>query len=108
MDMSKVAIIGGFHSLFLVFFASQSYGRYITFSNYNYGMQGRLYDIVSLAANGFEQSELGRAAAHRLMRHVNAMHALAYVGITPPIPARIFWNRSTKFTSSLAPRSGSV
>ena len=90
MDMSKVAIIGGFHSLFLVFFASQSYGRYVQFSNYNYNMQGRMYDIVGLAANGFEQSELGRAAAHRLMRHVNAMHALAYVGITPTYTVKNF------------------
>jgi hypothetical protein len=104
MDMSKVAIIGGFHSLFLVFFASQSYGRYIEFSNYNYNMQGRLFDIVGLAASGFEQSELGRAAAHRLMRHVNAIHALAYIGITPTYTCKNFLEPLNKVHQIFSPK----
>jgi hypothetical protein len=82
MDMGKVAIIGSFHSLFLVFYASQTYGRYDAQWKTATGMQGRIYDTCTMAINCFKQDSQGAAAAHRLFRHMNAAHLLAYVGLS--------------------------
>jgi hypothetical protein len=82
MDMGKVAIIGAFHSLFLVFFASQSYSRFGQQYSAAMAAESRLYDICGLAAAAFKQNKDGIAAAHRLFRHVNAVHLLAYVGLS--------------------------
>jgi predicted membrane chloride channel (bestrophin family) len=79
--MSKVGIIGAFHSLFLVFYASQSYGRFMQQYTCVADAQARVGDIVLLATNCIQQSSIGRSAAHRIMRHVNAMHVLSYVGL---------------------------
>lgn len=79
--MSKVGIIGAFHSLFLVFYASQSYGRFMDQYKHVAAAQARVGDIVLMAANSFQRSPEGRGAAHRVFRHVNAMHVLAYIGL---------------------------
>ena len=80
-DMSKVGIIGAFHSLFLVFYASQSYTRFMTQYNCVANAQARVGDIVLMATNCVQQTSVGRSAAHRIMRHVNAMHVLSYLGL---------------------------
>jgi hypothetical protein len=59
MDMGKVAIIGSFHSLFLVFYASQTYGRYDAQWKTATGMQGRIYDTCTMAINCFKQDAQG-------------------------------------------------
>jgi hypothetical protein len=64
-----------------VFYASQSYTRYDKQYDCAMSCQGRLNDICLLATNCFQQSEIGRAAAHRMMRHANAVHVLGYVGL---------------------------
>ena len=81
MDMNKVAIIGAFHSLFLVFYASQTYERYDAQWKIATGIQGRIYDICTMAINCFEQNNQGAAAAHRLFRHANAVHLLGFIGL---------------------------
>eukprot|EP01048_Picozoa_sp_COSAG05_P007161 COSAG05_NODE_498_length_9248_cov_20.530003_2_plen_312_part_00 len=83
MDMGKVAIIGAFHSLFLVFFASQSYARFEKQYSASMAAEGHLNDICLLASNCISQDPEGIAGAHRLFRHVNAAHLLAYVGLSP-------------------------
>ena len=82
MDMGKVAIIGAFHSLFLVFYASQSYARFGQQYSAAMAAEARLYDICALTAAAFKHDRAGKAAAHRLFRHVNAVHLLAYVGLS--------------------------
>ena len=82
MDMGKVAIIGAFHSLFLVFFASQSYARFQMQYSASMAAEGHLNDICLLASNCISQATEGIAGAHRLFRHVNAAHLLAYVGLS--------------------------
>ena len=64
-----------------MFYASQSYTRYDKQYDCAMSCQGRLNDICLLATNCFQQSEIGRAAAHRMMRHANAVHVLGYVGL---------------------------
>jgi len=83
MDMGKVGIIGSFHSLFLVFFASQSYSRFMSQHKECTAAQGHITDAILLAVNCFKQDARGRAAAHRIFRHLNAVHILAYVGLNP-------------------------
>ena len=77
VDFSRVATVGTFLSLFLVFFSSTCFQRFEVQYRLSMAVKGRIHDICLLAINCFEQSGNGRAAAHRLMRHVNATHALA-------------------------------
>lgn len=81
IKMSSVMIVGSFLSFFLVFYSSQCFTRFNEQYQLAMSIQGCISDICLKAANCFEQSVEGRAAAHRVMRHCNALHALAFVGL---------------------------
>ena len=77
--IKNIGVLGSFLSFFLVFFASQSYGRFNKQFQQSLACKGRIQDICSIA-----QASLSSGAAHRLWRHVNAAHMLAYIGLTEP------------------------
>jgi hypothetical protein len=75
-SVKNIGVLGGFLSFFLVFFASQSYSRFMEQYKCSMSCEGRIFDVCSVA-----QACLSPGAAHRLWRHVNAAHALAYIGL---------------------------
>jgi hypothetical protein len=75
--IKNLDILGSFLSFFLVFFASQSYNRFERQYACSMSCEGRIFDVCSVA-----QACLSPSEAHRLWRHINAAHVLAYVGLT--------------------------
>jgi hypothetical protein len=63
ISYSVVGILGGFQSLFLVFFASQAYTRFLQQYSCSMAMEGRIFDVILLA-----RAILSPRAAHRLWR----------------------------------------
>ncbi len=74
---SSIAMIGGFLSFFLVFFANQSYTRFTTLYGNSMSMEGRIFNVALLARTNLPTNE-----AWRLMRYLNAAHLLGYVGLS--------------------------
>ena len=75
--LEQPAVIGGFLSFFLVFYASQAYNRFHEQYDISMSACGRIYDVACLA-----HAEMTKPAAKRLWRHCNLAHALAYTGLS--------------------------
>lgn len=73
---SDVAIIGGFLSFFLVFYAKETNDRF--YHQYQLSMESeqRIFDAASLA-----RTTLPRERALRLIRYLNAAHIAGYIGV---------------------------
>jgi hypothetical protein len=75
--MSPIACVGSLAAFIVVFFTSQAWQRFMTMYNLAMGLEGRIFDITLLA-----QATLPPAAALMLWRHMNAAHALLYLGVS--------------------------
>ena len=76
VTLSQVGILSGFLYFFLVFYVGHGYGRFNKQYGSSMSCEGRIFDTCSMA-----QAAMPRASAHRLMRHINGAHVLAYVGL---------------------------
>ena len=78
MSMEQVSIISGFLFFFLIFYVSHCYARFDQQYSASMSIEGRIFDLVTMA-----RSCMPQASAHRLMRQLNGAHALGYVGLGP-------------------------
>eukprot|EP00599_Poterioochromonas_sp_BG-1_P002735 CAMPEP_0173140288 /NCGR_PEP_ID=MMETSP1105-20130129/4789_1 /TAXON_ID=2985 /ORGANISM="Ochromonas sp., Strain BG-1" /LENGTH=465 /DNA_ID=CAMNT_0014053231 /DNA_START=36 /DNA_END=1433 /DNA_ORIENTATION=+ len=77
ISTAALAIIGSFMSFFLVFFVSQAYARFTASYGLSMNIDARIANITYLA-----RSALKPAEAMRLARYANALHAVAYIGLS--------------------------
>lgn len=91
VELIDIAVLGGFLSFFLVFFASQNYTRFYNQYARSMACEGRIFDVATLAA-----TYMPRAAAWRLVRYMNAAHALAYCGLSKAYPSQVFFEHLNK------------
>jgi hypothetical protein len=77
INSTIMSIIGGFVSFFLVFFLSQAYSRYTQQYDLSMRMEGRIFNLCYLARSALSPHE-----AWRLIRYINAIHVLGYVGLS--------------------------
>jgi hypothetical protein len=76
INSAVVSAVGGFMSFFLVFFLSQTYSRFCTQYDLSMRIEGRIFNLCYLA-----RVALPPAEAWRLIRYVNAIHILGYIGL---------------------------
>lgn len=75
--LSPVSAVGSLAAFIVVFFVSQAWQRFMVMYGLAMGLEGRIFDATMLA-----QSTLPPAAALMLWRHLNAAHALLYLGVS--------------------------
>ena len=80
--VDSITVLGGFLSFFLVFWVNQSNDRYFSLYEQSMGCKGRIFDAASIAV-----TTLPYAQASRLVRYMNAAHALGYVGLSEVYPS---------------------
>ena len=76
VSMAQVSILSGFLYFFLVFYVGHGYSRFLSQYGASMSMEGRIFDSTTMA-----MASMPRGSAHRLMRHINGAHVLAYVGL---------------------------
>eukprot|EP00959_Pyramimonas_sp_CCMP1952_P456792 9473760-Pyramimonas_sp.AAC.1 len=99
LTYSEVAIMGGFLSFFLVFFAGQSYTRHLGIYNQCMGLEARIFDATFLA-----KQYLPLPRAIRVLRYMNAAQMLGYVGLSTTYNEENFMkhlNEKNRFLSEL-------
>ena len=74
----NIDIIGGFLSFFLVFFVNQSQSRFQEMFKESMNCIKRIYDVSSTVATAFPKPQ-----ALRILRYMNAAHAIGYAGLSP-------------------------
>jgi hypothetical protein len=73
-----ISAVGSLAAFIVVFYTSQAWGRFQMMYNLCMGLEGRLFDVTLLA-----QATLPADSAQMLWRHMNAAHALSYMGFSP-------------------------
>lgn len=76
MERTSIGVLGGFLSFFLVLFVNQTNGRFYEMYGFSKAVAGRTQDIAGLASTMFPKE-----LTDRIVRHMNAAHAAAYVGL---------------------------
>ena len=84
---SDIAVIGGFLSFFLVFYVNQNHKRYFSLYDNAMACKGRIFDVATLAV-----AYLPKEVAMRLVRYMNAAHAVGYVGLSKTYPSHTFFD----------------
>ena len=81
-----IGVIGGFLSFFLVFYVNQNHKRFFGLYDKAMACKGRIFDCATLAI-----AYLPKESAMRLVRYMNAAHAVAYVGLSKTYPSSTFF-----------------
>lgn len=76
INTPSIAIIGGFMTFFLVFFLGQTYNRFLVQFETSRKIEGELLNLSIWARVALPPVE-----AWRLIRYVNAVHILGYIGL---------------------------
>lgn len=76
INTAVVSVIGGFMSFFLVFFLGQTYTRFTQQYDCSMRIEGRIFNLTYLA-----RIALPPAEAWRLVRYINTIHLLGYIGL---------------------------
>ena len=88
---SDIAVMGGFLSFFLVFYVNQSHKRFFGLYDKAMACKGRIFDVATLAV-----THLPKEVAMRLVRYMNAAHAVAYVGLSKTYSSSVFFEEINK------------
>lgn len=75
--LDSLPIVGGFLTLFLVFFVNQNHARYYDFHGDTMFIMGRICDLSALTV-----SSLPIERARRINRYCNAAHVIMYAGLS--------------------------
>ena len=75
--LDSLPIVGGFLTLFLVFFVNQNHARYYSFHSDTMCIMGRICDLSALLV-----SSLPMERARRINRYCNAAHVIMYAGLS--------------------------
>lgn len=76
--INAVAVIGGLMSFILAFFLNSSIGRYLAIYSQCMACQGRIFDATLLSRALFSEE-----VAVLVVRYMNAVHVLGYMGFSP-------------------------
>mmetsp|Transcript_2869 Transcript_2869/g.6752 ORF Transcript_2869/g.6752 Transcript_2869/m.6752 type:complete len:409 (+) Transcript_2869:43-1269(+) len=95
---SKIQILGGFLSFFLVLFVNQTNSRFFDMYALSRACSGRVQDIAGLAA-----AKLPSSIAHRMVRYMNAAHLAGYVGLGGPYTKENFFDHFNELHGLLQP-----
>jgi len=76
----NIDIIGGFLSFFLVLFVNQAQARFNVMYKQTCACKARITDVACTAGSYFP-----KANANRIVRYVNAAHAMGYVGLASDV-----------------------
>lgn len=87
---------GGFLSFFLVFFVNQANARFTSMFQESMNCIKRIYDVASIVATAFPKPH-----AHRIVRYMNAAHALGYAGLSSTYSYKHFIETSNQKYSLL-------
>lgn len=95
---SKIQILGGFLSFFLVLFVNQTNQRFFDMYALSRACSGRVQDIAGLVA-----AKLPSSIAHRIVRYMNAAHLAGYVGLGGPYTKENFFDHFNELHGLLQP-----
>lgn len=80
----NIGILGGFLSFVLVIFVNQTNARFFDMYQKSKSAAGRIQDVAGYCAAAVARRQVSAAWAHRLVRTLNAAHAVGYVGLRGP------------------------
>jgi len=80
IDMGALSVAGTFVAFFVVFYTNQCYNRWVSSYDCACVLQGRIIDVSALCAGCLGRDN--RRAA-QIVRYMNLIHVLAYVGLSP-------------------------
>jgi len=92
---TDIDILGGFLSFLLVLFVNQTNGRFFTMYGLAKKCAGEVQNVAGLVVTMLpaeNPQEGASAAAHRLVRYMNAAHMAGYVGLGGPYSRRHFFD----------------
>jgi len=87
LEDSNIDILGGFLSFFLVHFVNQTNTRFFEMYKLAKSVGGKITEITCVISTTFRP-----AAALRLVRYLNAAHAVGYVGLSGPYSKEHFFD----------------
>ena len=88
MALVDTSVLGAFLSFFLVIFVNQTNSRFFEMYGFAKAVAGAVQNVA-----GIVSSKLPKEQASRIVRQMNAAHAVAYVGLGGPYSKKHFFDK---------------